>query len=92
MAINVRRKIPGRAILSLLAGGALVANTALAGKHNDDDDDPGRKNIVEITFIHSGDFHGDYHPHTNARGDAAGSLEGGIARAVTVIDEIRKDE
>jgi len=47
---------------------------------------------VEITFIHSGDFHGDYHPHTNGRGDASGRLEGGIARAVTKINEIRKDE
>ena len=56
--------------------------------HGHDDDDDG----AEITFIHSGDFHGDYHPHTNGRGDAAGSLEGGMARAVTVINKIRKKE
>lgn len=55
----------------------------------DDDEDAGS---VEITFIHTGDFHGDYHPHTNGRGDAAGMLEGGIARAVTVINDIRDDE
>lgn len=44
---------------------------------------------VDITFAHSGDFHGDYHSHTNGRGDAAGKLEGGIARAVTVLEGIR---
>lgn len=47
---------------------------------------------VDITFIHTGDFHGDFNPHTNGRGDAAGSLEGGIARAVTKIKEIRAKE
>jgi len=53
----------------------------------DKDDDE-----VEITFIHTGDFHGDYHPHTNGRGDASGKLEGGMARAVTVINRIRNRE
>ena len=53
-----------------------------------DDDDDG----VEITFIHSGDFHGDYHPHTNGRGDASGRLEGGMARAAKKIKKIRRNE
>jgi len=56
---------------------------------DDDDDDE-----VEITFIHSGDFHGDYHPHVNGRADSPNPaiLEGGMARAVTKINEIRKHE
>jgi len=57
--------------------------------HDNDDDDDHDKG-VSITFAHSGDFHGDYHPHTNGRGDAAGMLEGGMARAVTVLKKIRK--
>ena len=58
MAINAGRKTLGRVILSLLAGGALAANTALAEKKKHDDDGK----VAQITFIHSGDFHGDYHP------------------------------
>ncbi|MDH5324507.1 MAG: hypothetical protein OEZ68_03660 [Gammaproteobacteria bacterium] len=69
-----------RLLLSALISSALAASSAplLA------DDE------AKITFIHSGDFHGDYHPHTNGRGDAAGSLEGGIARGATVIKRIRR--
>lgn len=72
------------AVITALAVPALsmsLSNMAIASE-----------NKTEITFIHSGDFHGDYHPHTNGRGDAAGSLEGGMARAVTVINKIRDKE
>jgi len=72
-----RKTLLAASIAALLASPMVFA---------DDDDE------VEITFIHSGDFHGDYHPHTNGRADNAGSLEGGIARAVTVINDIREDE
>ncbi|MDH5216741.1 MAG: hypothetical protein OEX19_03530, partial [Gammaproteobacteria bacterium] len=54
-----------------------------------DDDDYRDSDSVKITFIHSGDFHGDYHPHTNGRADNAGQLEGGMARAATVVKKIR---
>lgn len=76
-----------------LTGGALVAASVAAVAHDSDRDrDRDRDSRgVKITFAHSGDFHGDYHPHTNGRGDAAGVLEGGMARAVTVLNRIRKD-
>lgn len=61
------------------------------GSYDDDDDDGGSYSSgTKITFIHSGDFHGDYHPHTNGRADSAGRLEGGIARGLTVINRIRR--
>jgi len=70
--------------LSLAVMSVLALGSSVVFAHDDDDDE------TKITFIHSGDFHGDYHPHTNGRGDAAGSLEGGMARAVTVIKKIRR--
>lgn len=73
--------------LSLAVMAALCVGSSSAVFADDDDDDKGK---AEITFIHTGDFHGDYHPHTNGRGDAAGTLEGGMARAVTKIHKIRK--
>ena len=76
-----------RAMFAALAASSLAMTGAVNADHGKDDDDE-----VEITFIHTGDFHGDYHPHTNARADNAGELEGGIARAVTVIKDIRKSE
>ena len=81
--------VPFKKKFSALAVSALIVPAFVIpmAVYADDDDDE-----VEITFIHSGDFHGDYHPHTNGRGDAAGSLEGGMARAVTVINKIRKKE
>ena len=79
-----RQTLVAAAVAAFTLGGTSLA---WADNDDDDDDDQGEANI---TFIHSGDFHGDYHPHTNARGDAAGSLEGGMVRAVTVIDGIRK--
>ena len=71
-----------------MLSGMAASSMAMAGVVNADDD----KDEVEITFIHTGDFHGDYHPHTNGRGDASGRLEGGIARAATVINKIRRKE
>ena len=74
-----RKTLFAASIAALLASPMVFAG--------DDDDDE-----VEITFIHTGDFHGDYHPHTNGRGDASGRLEGGMARAVTKINKIRSEE
>ena len=74
------------AAIALVTGMSMIS-TAIVADDDDDDDDQGEANI---TFIHSGDFHGDYHPHTNGRGDNAGRLEGGMARAVTKIQQLRK--
>ena len=81
-------KLFRRSLLALaIAGTAFGGSAVLAGDYSHDDD-----HEVEITLLHSGDFHGDYHPHTNGRGDASGRMEGGIARAVTKLNELRKDE
>ena len=72
--------------VALLCGSVAFASD---DDDNDGDGDHDRDEGVKITFAHSGDFHGDYHPHTNGRGDAAGKLEGGMARAVTVLRKIR---
>ena len=77
---------------SVLGLGGAHLSWAGPGHDDDDDDDDRRGKKAEITFIHTGDFHGDYHPHTNGRGDAADSLEGGMARAATVIKKIRRTE
>jgi 2',3'-cyclic-nucleotide 2'-phosphodiesterase (5'-nucleotidase family) len=84
----LRKTLVAAAVTTLSLGGAVPA---FADRHGDDDDNSSDDG-ANITFIHSGDFHGDYHPHTNGRGDAAGQLEGGMARAVTVINKIRKKE
>ena len=78
-----------RYMLAALTSSSLAMAGAVNAGHGKDDDDE-----VEITFIHTGDFHGDYHPHTNGRadGDAGGALEGGMARAATVIKDIRNSE
>lgn len=43
--------------------------------------------VRHITFIHTSDMHGDFHPHDNSR-DGQPS-EGGIARVATVVKSIR---
>lgn len=72
-----------------LSASALLFGSAFSFADDDDGGVSTSGNAVSITFAHSGDFHGDYHEHTNGRGDAAGMLEGGIARAVTVLEDIR---
>ena len=72
--------------VSLLCGSMAFADS---DDHDDNNDNGDDGSGVTITFAHSGDFHGDYHPHTNGRADNAGMLEGGIARGVTVLNKIR---
>lgn len=43
--------------------------------------------VRHITFIHTSDLHGDFHPHDNSRDGQ--SSEGGIARVATVVKAIR---
>lgn len=47
-------------------------------------------NEKKIYIMHSGDLHGDTESHPNARADATGKLEGGLARAATVIKKLKK--
>ena len=44
----------------------------------------------KIYIMHSGDLHGDTESHPNARADATGKLEGGLARAATVIKRLKE--
>jgi len=63
-----------------------LANSANASTSDSSPD----KDKVEISFIHSGDFHGDLDPHDNAReGSDPDEQEGGLARVSTVIKKIR---
>ena len=43
----------------------------------------------KIYIMHTGDLHGDTQSHPNARADATGLLEGGLARAATVIKKLK---
>ncbi len=49
------------------------------------------KDEVEITLIHTGDYHGHLIPRPNLRSDGDGRLEGGLARIFSKIQSIRKD-
>lgn len=72
---------------------AVLSTPAMAGSwgswgswsSNDDDDDK-----KKIYIMHTGDLHGDTSSHPNARGDATGMLEGGLARAATVIKKLKR--
>lgn len=48
-------------------------------------------NAGSVTFIHTGDFHGDLLPHVNLRADSTGRPEGGLARVYTAISRIRAE-
>lgn len=54
-------------------------------RDRDRDDDDEKK----IYIMHTGDLHGDTSSHPNDRGDATGLLEGGLARAATVIKKLK---
>ena len=70
---------------------AALSTPAIAGSwgswgssgSNDDDE-------KKIYIMHTGDLHGDTQSHPNARGDATGMLEGGLARAATVIKKLKR--
>lgn len=81
------------AVLSVFSAGMLTAgvtsvafaNHYYGGWERDRDDDE-RK----IVIMHTGDLHGDLRAHPNARADATGQLEGGLARAATVIKRLKR--
>ncbi len=55
-----------------------------------DKEDPESDTSKEIVLIHTGDFHGNLVPHHNNRADSNGLKEGGLARAYTIVKQIRK--
>ena len=73
--------------VSLTAGAlAVTGATSYAAKVVD----PGESGVKTIYIMHTGDLHGDTEPHPNARDDSTGQLEGGLARAATIIKKLRK--
>jgi sulfur-oxidizing protein SoxB len=44
----------------------------------------------QVTLIHMGDLHGHLVPHASVRSDAAGKMEGGVARIYTLVEQIRR--
>ena len=72
-------------ISGILAGAAVLASGALFQA-------PAYAGNGEVTLIHTGDIHGHLLPRPNLRSDAVGhSMEGGVARMYTVIQDMRKD-
>ena len=57
---------------------------------DDDDRDRDDDDEKKIYIMHTGDLHGDTTSHPNARADATGKLEGGLARAATVIKKLKE--
>lgn len=93
--MKFKQKVLLSAILGTLASSVLVvapvhaSNDKIIGANNVNK----KENIINatdvrhITFIHTGDFHGDFHAHANVR-DGQPS-EGGLARVATVVKTIR---
>ena len=64
---------------------AALALPAVSMAHNKNKSDK-----KKIYIMHTGDLHGDTASHPNARADATGLLEGGLARAATVIKKLKE--
>lgn len=86
-------------LIHTLVGVSLIASVPVASyadhygdydgdgyrSYDRDRDDDERK----IYIMHTGDLHGDTVSHPNARADATGKLEGGLARAATVVKRLK---
>ena len=79
-------------LVHTLLSASLVATLPVAsfagdwGNYSRDRDNDDEKKIY---IMHTGDLHGDTTSHPNARADATGKLEGGLARAATVIKKLK---
>lgn len=79
----MKHKLYGTLLCVTLTTAAWTPVTVWAG-HDDDE--------VEITIIHTGDFHGHLVPRPNMRSDGDGRMEGGLARIAYKIKSIREEE
>lgn len=82
--LPLRKAVVSACAVSMLTVGASTLSFADDDDSRDDDDE--RK----IVIMHTGDLHGDLRSHPNARADATGKLEGGLARAATVIKRLKR--
>ncbi len=69
-----------KCLYGLLAATLVVPTVSMAHKKDDK---------KKIYIMHTGDLHGDTSSHPNARADATGLLEGGLARAATIIKKLK---
>lgn len=76
-----RKKLCHSVLVMITASTVTLTPPAFA----DDDEDE-----KKIYIMHTGDLHGDTESHPNARADATGRLEGGLARAATVIKKLKR--
>ena len=67
-----------------LLSASLIATLPVTSFADDDD------NEKKVYIMHTGDLHGDTTSHPNARADSTGKLEGGLARAATVIKKLKR--
>lgn len=80
-----KNRLLRNAVLSVLPATMLALGaSATAFADNDKDDEK------KIVIMHTGDLHGDLRSHPNARDDASGRLEGGLARAATIIKRMKR--
>jgi len=79
----------------------LYSTTAIAGKDHEDEHrqythvfdhnhQHQKQKKKKIVIMHSGDLHGDLESHPNAREDANGRMEGGLARAAKIIKRMKR--
>lgn len=87
MALFTKNKLSQLVLASLAVPLLTCSASVMAGDYynRDRDDDE-----TKIVIMHTGDLHGDTESHPNARADATGKLEGGLARAATVIKKIKR--
>lgn len=89
MPKQFKQKLMYGLLAAALSTPAMAGSWGSWGGHDrdhDDDDDKEKK----IYIMHTGDLHGDTSSHPNARGDSTGMLEGGLARAATVIKKLKR--
>lgn len=93
--MQFKKKILLSAVLGALASSALVVAPVQASNDEatgvdvvkEKGNNENATDVRHITFIHTGDIHGDFHAHANVR-DGQPS-EGGLARVATVVKGIR---
>ena len=83
--MKLKRKLVFSAVLCAMAS---VGMTNLYADNDKRGNFSKKTQVRNITFIHTSDIHGDFHPHANVR-DGQPS-EGGLARVATVVKKIRR--
>lgn len=75
--------------LTCITMATMASMPAIAAKPDSPKGGGPKGDNVEITLIHTGDYHGHLIPRPNMRSDGTGQMEGGLARMYTKIKSIR---